>query len=312
MFKFVRYLYYNSTVVNFIFNKIYSIYRFFRIRFIDEEKFIKQNYKKRFNKELDLENPRTLNEKINWLKLNDRTALHTNCADKLKVRDYVSKKIGGQYLIPLVFKTYDINELVSKNFPEDPFIIKANHDSSGGVIVNDKQKVNWYKLKKKFKKLLSRNYYYIGKEWQYKNIEPGIIAEKLLVNEKGEVPFDYKLHCFNGKVEVIHVDIDRYTDHKRNCYNPKWELLPFTWSMWKGGKPLWPNGRELSKPKHLEEMIMLAEKLCKPFPYVRIDLYEFESQIFFGEITFHHGSGLEIIHPEHWDLQLGNLLKINN
>src|SRR5690606_37814815 len=273
--------------------------------------FIKQNYKKRFNKELNLENPKTLNEKINWLKLNDRTSLHTICADKLKVRDYVSEKIGNQFLIQLVFKSYDINNLVSENFPEKPFIIKANHDSSGGVIIKDKNQVDWLKLKKKFQKLLNRNYYYIGKEWQYKNIKAGIIAEKLLINENGEVPFDYKLHCFNGKVEVIHVDIDRYTDHKRNCYDTNWELLPFTWSMWKNGKPLWPNGRKISRHENLKEMIVLAEKLSQPFSYVRIDLYEFEAQVFFGEITFHHGSGLETIYPESWDLRLGELIIIN-
>ncbi|MCX7548386.1 ATP-grasp fold amidoligase family protein [Xanthomarina sp. F1114] len=258
-----------------------------------------------------MENPKTLNEKINWLKLNDRRDIHTICADKIRVREYVTEKIGKQFLIPLVFKSYDINDLVPANLPDKPFIIKTNHDSSGGEIIRDKTKVNWKKLHKKFRKLLSKNYYYIGKEWQYKNIKPGILVEQLLVEENGQVPFDYKFHCFNGKVEVIHVDIDRYSNHKRNCYNPKWELLPFTWSMWKNNKPLWPNGKHVDKPVQLDKMITIAERLSEPFPYVRIDLYEFASEVLFGEITFHHGSGLEIIHPKEWDLKLGNLVTIN-
>ncbi|WP_452226942.1 ATP-grasp fold amidoligase family protein [Lacinutrix cladophorae] len=310
MLKIAKYLYHNTWIGKTVIDSVEQIHHYYRSHYLDDATFLKQNFKKRFGRSLDLNNPKTLNEKINWLKLHDRTALHTTCADKFKVRKYVEEAVGSQYLIPLVFQSYHPKDVIASNFPVYPFIMKANHDSSGGIIVRDKAVVNWKKTQKHFKKLLSKNYYYSGKEWQYKNIKPCIIAEKLLVNDADEIPFDYKIHCFHGKVEVIQVDIDRYTNHKRNLYNTDWKLLPFTWSLWNKGKILWDNGRDLEKPKNLNEMISVAEKLSKPFCYARIDVYDFEDTVYFGEVTFHHGSGLETIHPEKYDLELGNLLDL--
>ena len=158
--------------------------------------------------------------------------------------------------------------------------------------------------------MLKKNYYYASKEWQYKNIKPCILAEKLLVSSDGDIPFDYKFHCFHGQVEIIQVDIDRYTNHKRNLYNVTWELLPFTWSIWKNNMPLWTNRKEIKRPKMLDEMIIAAQRLSTDFKYVRIDLYELNNTIYFGEMTFHHGGGLEIIHPREWDTILGNKLQL--
>jgi len=310
MLQFAKYLYHNTWVGKKVIDSVLGIHHYYRTHYINDETFLKQNFKKRFGRSLDLNNPKTLNEKINWLKLNDRTALHTSCADKFKVRDYVKAQIGEDYLIPLVFQSYNAEDIIASNFPDFPFIIKANHDSSGGVIVRDKSSIDWNSNQKYFGKLLKKNYYYSGKEWQYKNIKPCVIAEKLLVNNNGEVPFDYKLHCFNGKVEVIQVDIDRYTNHKRNLYDVNWKLLPYTWSLWRDDKPLWDIGRDLEKPTNLNEMITVAEKLSQAFCYARIDLYDFESKVYFGEVTFHHGSGLETIHPENYDLELGNLINL--
>ncbi|MDB9961280.1 glycosyl transferase [Oceanihabitans sp.] len=310
MLKLAKYLYHNTWVGKKMIDSVLDVYQYYRTHYIDEEVFLKQDFKKQFGRALDLNNPITLNEKINWLKLNDRTDLHTTCADKFKVRDYVLKALGEDYLIPLVFQSYDTEDIVASNFPEFPFIIKANHDSSGGLIIKDKSKVNWKSTQKHFRKLLKKNYYYSSKEWQYKNIKPCVIGEKLLVNSEGEIPFDYKLHCFNGQVEVIQVDIDRYTNHKRNLYDSKWNPLPFTWSLWKDGKPLWDNGRVIEKPSNLNEMISVAEKLSKPFSYTRIDLYDFDKKVYFGEVTFHHGGGTEIIHPEEWDYKLGELVQL--
>ncbi|MDO6596780.1 ATP-grasp fold amidoligase family protein [Oceanihabitans sp. 2_MG-2023] len=310
MLKIAKYLYHNTWIGKTVIDSVEQIHHYYRSHYLDDATFLKQNFKKRFGRSLDLNNPKTLNEKINWLKLHDRTALHTTCADKFKVRKYVEEAVGSQYLIPLVFQSYHPKDVIASNFPVYPFIMKANHDSSGGIIVRDKAVVNWKKTQKHFKKLLSKNYYYSGKEWQYKNIKPCVIAEKLLVNDADEIPFDYKIHCFHGKVEVIQVDIDRYTNHKRNLYNTDWKLLPFTWSLWNKGKILWDNGRDLEKPKNLNEMISVAEKLSKPFCYARIDVYDFEDTVYFGEVTFHHGSGLETIHPEKYDLELGNLLDL--
>ena len=291
MLKLAKYFYHNTAIGKFLIDTIFKIHHSYRTYCVNETKFIKQNFKKIFGRQLNLDHPKTLNEKINWLKLNDRTDLHTQCADKYEVRSFVKNKVGEGYLIPLVFQSYNVDDIRADNFPDVPFIIKANHDSSGGMIVKNKSEVDWISTSKKFKKLLNRNYYYSGKEWQYKNIKPCVIAEKLLINSQGNIPFDYKLHVFNGRVEVIQVDIDRYTNHKRNLYNTNWELLPFTWSLWQHGNPLWDNGRPVIAPKNLQEMISVAQKLSEPFSYVRIDVYDFEDKVYFGEITFHHGSG---------------------
>ena len=145
--------------------------------------------------------------------------------------------------------------------------------------MKNKNDIDWNSVRESLSKRLKRNYYHGKKEWQYKNIEPCIIGEKLLINTNGELPMDYKIHCFHGKVEVIQVDIDRFTNHKRNFYDQSWNLLPFSWSLWKDGQPLWNTGRALEKPKNLDEMISVAEKLSEVFKYVRIDLYDFENKI---------------------------------
>ena len=310
MLKLLKYLYHNTIIGKFIISKLLNLHRNYRIYCIGEERFIKQNFKKVFGVLPNLENPKTFNEKINWLKLNDRTQLHTICADKYAVRNYVKEKIGEEFLIPLVFQSYNVSDVIPSNFPEYAFIIKTNHDSSGGIIVKDKYTVSWRKINEALKKLLKKNYYYASKEWQYKNIKPCILAEKLLVSSDGDIPFDYKFHCFHGQVEIIQVDIDRYTNHKRNLYNVTWELLPFTWSMWKNNMPLWTNRKEIKRPKMLDEMIIAAQRLSTDFKYVRIDLYELNNTIYFGEMTFHHGGGLEIIHPREWDTILGNKLQL--
>ncbi|WP_225036344.1 ATP-grasp fold amidoligase family protein [Winogradskyella sp. SM1960] len=259
---------------------------------------------------LDLDNPITLNEKINWLKLYDRKDLHTTVADKFKVRDYIKSKIGEQYLVPLLFQSDNPKELLPENLPDIPFIIKANHDSSGGQIVKNKADINWKKIQQQFKKRLKENYFYSSREWQYKNIKPTIIAEKLLTDKNEKIPFDYKIHCFNGKVRMIQVDIDRNSDsHYRNWYNAKWEREPYKWSSSKGnGKYTDPSDYEIDRPDTLDNMIQLSEKLSEDFIYVRVDWYDVDGKLYFGELTFHHDGGTSPILPKEWDENLGKQL----
>ncbi len=286
------------------------IYDYYRFNILSEEKYIKNRFKRIFGQELNLDNPTTLNEKIQWLKLNDRTDLHTTCSDKYAVRNYVKEKIGEEFLIPLLFHTLDYNELTPENLPEPPFIIKTTHDSGGYEIVKDKTRVDWEKVRKKFKKLLKRDYYRISKEWQYKNITPRIVVEKLLTDDDGQIPIDYKFHCFHGNVELISVDLDRGIDHKRNIYSKEWELLPFTWSIQVNNKVLWDNGRDISAPENLDQILPVIEKLSSDFEYVRIDFYQINGKYYFGEITFHHGGGFELISPRKWDAELGKKLNL--
>ncbi len=310
--KYFKRIYESSQLGYSIVNPFFKIYNFFRYDIKSQQETIKQRFRKSFGRELDLENPQTLNEKINWLKLNARSSLHTKCADKFAVREYVSSKIGTEYLIPLLYHTENPKELISENLPEIPFIIKTNHDSGGVFIVHDKTKLNYKKAQLDFKRLLNKNYYQESKEWQYKNIEPRIIVEKLLQDRNGNIPFDYKLHCFNGSVRMIQVDLGRGTEnHFRNWYNPQWEREPYKWSSPKGlGKFTDPSDDEVPEPSTLKDMIRLSNILSEPFDYVRVDWYDVDGRLFFGELTFHHDGGLKPIIPEQWDFNLGKELKI--
>lgn len=306
----ISYIHNNSVFGYHFFKPFKKIVEFLKYRLTSDESKMKSEFKKNLGYPLDLNNPKTLNEKIQWLKINDRTPLHTKCADKYAVREYVSEKVGKEYLIPIVFETKNPRDIIPENLPDFPIIIKANHDSSGGIIVRDKSTVNWIKTQNMLASFLDINYYYRFKEWQYKNIERRIIVEKLLTDDQGAIPFDYKFHCFHGKVEFIQLDLNRFTNHMRNMYDRNWTLLPFNWCNFIDGKPKLENGGHVDKPKCLREMIIIAEKLSEAFKYVRIDLYEFNNRVYFGEVTFHPCSGAKVIHPEEWDYKFGEMIDL--
>lgn len=275
--------------------------------------FIKRQFKIIHGKKLNLKSPESLSEKIQWLKLYDRDPILTQCADKFEVRKFVKEKAGEDILIPLVSYTDSPESILPASLPDFPVILKTNHNSGGNEIILDKNLVDYKKLHEKFRKLLKENFYHTTKEWQYKNISPRlIIIEKLLIDKDKNLPLDFKLHCMNGKVEFIQVDIDRFTNHKRNFYNINWELLPFSWCPHVNGAPIWINSdRKIERPEGLEKMIKIAEKLSGSFSYSRIDLYEFSGKVFFGEITFHHGSGNEIFTPADFDNYYGKKIVLS-
>lgn len=252
--------------------------------------------------ELNLKSPKTFNEKISWLKLNDKSELHTLAADKFKVRQYIEEKIGGKYLIPLLYHTKNPKEITAENLPDTPFIIKTNHNSSGGFIVKNKNMVNWNRIRFDLKKLLRENYFYSTREWQYKNIEPRIIVEQLLTDDNGNIPYDYKLHCFNGKLMFTQVDLDRQINHTRNLYDRNWNFIPCKW--------IYANGKEIKQPKLYSSMQILAETIAKDFIYVRVDFYIVQKKIFFGELTFHSETGLGKFTPKSYDLEFGKHLQL--
>lgn len=305
-----------------LFNKIYHhtllgglvkfVYHFVMNNYMPDKTYTKHVYKKLMGKKLNLKNPQTLNEKINWLKIYDRTPLHTKCADKYKVREFIAGKIGEEYLVPLYFHTKNVLELNPENVTITPCIIKANHDSDGGTFIFNLDDINWVELQHSFNLRLRKNYYHKTREWQYKNIEPRIIVEKLLQDSNGKVPMDYKIHCFNGIVNMIQVDIGRgTTGHCRNWYNADWKREPYRWSSLKeNGKFTDPSEEDVPPPKTLKKMIELSEVLSKEFDYVRVDWYDVDGDLYFGELTFHHDGGSKPILPEEWDYELGRRLKL--
>ncbi|MDO6807520.1 ATP-grasp fold amidoligase family protein [Zobellia galactanivorans] len=302
--------FYHKTILGNGIRKIFHIV----LQHLPDSIYQRYRFKKYTGKYLNLNQPKTLNEKINWLMLNDRRPLHTQCADKLAVRDYISKTIGPEFLVPLFFSTKKIEDISPKTITQTPCIIKTNHDSGGGYFIYDVAEIDWNSIRQKLKERLSKNYYRSSREWQYKNIEPTIIVEKLLLTEKGDIPYDFKIHCFNGNVRMIQVDIGRGTkNHFRNWYDINWKREPYRWSSPKGnGLYTDPSPTDVEKPETLGEMIRLSQTLSQPFDYVRVDWYDVDSKLYFGELTFHHDGGTNPIRPAIWDLKLGQELKLTN
>ena len=232
---------------------------------------ISRAFEKTFGHPLDWQNPRTLNEKMNWMKLNVRDPLQCIVADKYAVRAHIAAKIGEKYLIPLL-KKYDRADDI--RFAELPtaFVLKVNHGSGQNWIVKDKSKEDERRVRRQFREWMATSHYAASREWPYQGMKPVLVAEELLVDEDGAIPSDYKFHCFGGKVATIQVDLDRETAHRRNFYDLDWKLQPFIWTEWEDDRPSWPNGPAVPRPEGLAEMIRVAEALSADFPYVRIDL----------------------------------------
>ena len=268
---------------------------------------IARKFAQAFGYELDWENPRTLNEKLNWMKLNFRAPLQKIAADKYAVRAHVAAKAGEQYLIPLLKKYDRADDLRFAELPE-AFVLKVNHGSGQNWIVRDKAREDERAMVRQFREWMATSHYAASREWPYKDMQPAIVAEALLLDERGQIPSDFKFHCFGGKVATIQVDLDRETAHRRNFYDRDWQLQPFIWTEWEGGKPAWPNGRAVPRPEALPEMIRVAETLSADFPYARIDLFFCGGKIYFGEITFYHGGAFERFDPPEFDRVFGDKL----
>lgn len=276
------------------------------LKWIPDQKYLTWRYSTKFNKKLNFENPQTYNEKLQWLKINNRDPKYTQLVDKYTVRKYVQEKIGSEYLVPLLNVWESVEEIDWKSLP-DQFVLKCNHDSGGLIICTDKKQLDVNKAKKKLRKSLARNYYYAGREWPYKNVPPLILCEEFLSNPTGGEIQNYRIFCFNGKAEFIAVDFNTTDKNntKRNIYDLEWNLLDF--------KISYPNEKKFdhSKPLMLNKMIELSEKLSDNIPHARIDFYYIEDQIIFGEITLFHQSGLGVIEPIEYEQKLGDLIDIS-
>lgn len=264
---------------------------------------LKEWYYERTGQVLDLEHPVTFNEKVQWLKLHGSTEIKTCLADKYLVRDFVSQKIGEEYLIPILGVYDSFNQINFDTLP-DRFVMKTNHASGWNLIVKDKSTLNIQEAKKQFDYWMGRNYaFQSGLELHYKNIIPKIIIEKYIENESDEL-FDYRFFCFNGKAYSIWIDIDSgKTTHRRNIYDLEWNLLPV--------KVSYENDEKLNrKPENLKKMIEIAETLSEGIDMVRVDLYEVSGKIYFGEMTFTPQSGQGKWIPEEYNKIYGDMIQL--
>lgn len=252
-----------------------------------------------------LNHPRTFNEKLQWLKLNDRHAEYTQMVDKIDAKKYVASIIGDKYIIPTLGVWNSVDEIEWDKLPNQ-FVIKVSSDSGGIVVCKDKQTLDIEKAKEKLTNGWGKNYYVHNKEYPYRDLTPRIIAEEYKEDESGYELRDYKIFCFNGEPKILFVASDRQKaseDTKFDFFDLNWNHLPFT-----NGHP---NSEEhIAKPKNFEEMLEIAKKLSVGIPQVRIDLYNCNGKIYFGEITFFHWSGMTAFDPVEWDFKLGKMIKL--
>lgn len=252
-----------------------------------------------------LNHPRTFNEKLQWLKLNDRHTEYTQMVDKIDAKKYVASIIGDKYIIPTLGVWNSVDEIEWDKLPNQ-FVIKVSSDSGGIVVCKDKQTLDIEKAKEKLTNGWGKNYYVHNKEYPYRDLTPRIIAEEYKEDESGYELRDYKIFCFNGEPKILFVASDRQKageDTKFDFFDLNWNHLPFT-----NGHP---NSKEhIAKPKNFEEMLEIAKKLSVGIPQVRIDLYNCNGQIYFGEITFFHWSGMTAFDPVEWDFKLGKMIKL--
>ena len=257
--------------------------------FLPDKQYVKLYFRLNLHRKLNLEHPVYLNDKLQWLKFNYRSPLQTIVSDKYRVREYVANIIGDEYLIPLLGVWDDFNQIDFNKLPEQ-FVLKCNHDSGGLAICRNKKDFNKDKAKQKINNSLKSNFFWIGREYQYKNIVPKIICEKF-ISENGNIPEDYKIYCFNGKPDAILVCKGRFSEgsHKAqyHYYDHKWNYLPYNKGESIDRDPYIP------KPQNLEKMIEIAKKLSKDFIFARIDLYNINGKIYFGEITLSPNSGFD-------------------
>ena len=276
------------------------------IRLIPDKIYLKIKFYKIFKRKLDLSNPKTFNEKLQWLKLYDRKDIYTTMVDKYEVKKYVASIIGEEYIIPTINVYNKFDDIDFSKLPNQ-FVIKCTHDSGGVVIVKDKSKLEISSAKEKINKSLRHNFYYDGREWPYKNVKPRIIVEKYMIDESGYELKDYKFFCFDGKVKLMFIATDRNANTETcfDFYDEKFHHLPFT-----NGHP--NSKKSIKKPKNFDEMKKLAEILSKNIPQIRVDFYNINGKIYFGELTFYHWSGFMPFKPEEWDYKLGEMINIKN
>ena len=270
---------------------------------LDDKEYLKRLYFAKMHKPLDLDTPRTFNEKINWLKLYDRKDLYTQMVDKYGVKKYVTDLLGAKYVAPLLGVWDSFSEIDIDSLP-DRFVLKTTHGCGGMLICRDKSKCDFTRAGKELEIALRRNYYFTVREWPYKNVVPRIIAEEYLDDPMQEVLNVYKVFNFNGEPKIIQaIQGDKTKNESIDYFDVDWNLLEL--------RQNYPNSSlHLQRPEQLEKMLELSRKCSKGHPFLRTDWYIVRGEIVFSEFTFYSDAGMEAFHPEKWDRILGDWIEL--
>ncbi len=276
-------------------------------KIMDDETYIKFQFKAKTGKKLDLDNPQTFSEKVQWLKLYDRNPIYTTFVDKAECKEYLKKIVPSKYIIK-TYGVYDNFDDIDFNKLPDKFVIKCTHDSGSIVICDDKEDFlkNLRTHRKKIIAAQKYDFYRSGREYHYKNVPRRIIVEELLENKDKTKFLEYKLWCFYGDVKLVDVvekDSNSPYGVVSNYYDLDWNALDL--------KFLFPKkNTEFNKPKQLEELVSIANKISKDYPVMRVDFYVVNDEIKIGELTIYHASGYSKMHPEHWDYDIGKYINL--
>jgi len=290
----------------------------FRLKYNDRFA-IETLWKSRMDFPLDLDNPKRLTEKLQWIKLNDHNPIYTTLADKYRLKEWVSNNIGSEYVVPTIATYTSAKDIDLEKLPNQ-FVIKCNHDSGSVFICYDKEKgifVNkemvkfeWDDIKIYLSKALKRQYFYASREWPYKNIKHLILVEPIISAKSGKLPTDIKLFYANGEFLFAYVSFGRDGVNDRCTYDRNWERLPFVWmdpqSYRKG-----INTSNVPRPAQYDKMIETGAKIAENCKFCRVDFYDVEGAIIIGEITFFHGGGYDRFYPDEYDFVYGEKLKLD-
>lgn len=276
------------------------------MRWLPDEAYLKVLYYFKMGEKLDLNNPKTFNQKLQWLKLNDHKDIYTTMVDKFAVKQYVASLIGSQYVIPTLAVYDKVEDIVPEALPNE-FVLKTTHGGGGRrvMICRDKSAFDWTKAKRRLKDSLRSDIYRNMREWPYKNVQKRIIAEQLLKTANGKSPNDYKFYCFDGKADCVMVCVGRDEGVKFYFFDKNWNLRPFN-NVGKNAE----KGFTIPKPEGIDEMFAVAEKLSVGLPHVRVDLYYEGGKIYFGELTFFTASGFDRGLTTEADEYFGNLINL--
>lgn len=275
-------------------------------RKIPDDDFLRLKFYAHFGRKIDLDNPITFNEKLQWLKLYDRNPEYTKMVDKYLVREYIKEKIGEEYLIPLI-GVWDDPDKVDFDALPDKFALKCNHNSGGGsFICKDKSKMKSEIIKQKLKKGFTQQYFWVGREWPYKNVVPRVIVEEFVKDGDNENLPVYKFFCFNGEPKIIQtIQNDKQPNESIDYFDTEWNLLDIRQNYPNSEKPF-------EKPKKLDEMLQVASRLSQGHSFIRVDLYVVNGAVKFSEFTFYSDCGFAKFEPEEWDKTLGDWINLPN
>ncbi len=271
------------------------------LEYLPDKLYLSLLFKKRLGYKMDWKNPKTFNQKLQWMKLYDKNPLYSVCADKIAVRDFVAAAIGDKYLIPCL-GVYDRAEDIDYDSLPERFVLKCNHGARLNVICCDKNKLDIPAANASLNKWLKTRFWHQKREYHYKAIKPRILCEQYMEDEETEGLNDYKVFMIAGNPYMIQVDLDRFGEHRRNVYDAEWNLLDVNISF--------PNGQDVPRPAVLDEMLSCAGKLADGFAEVRVDFYVINGKLYFGEMTFFSGAGFSKYEPREFEFEMGKKLKL--